>query len=139
MMPRGLLALAVGAFGIGATEFSVMGVLPKIAEGMHVSIPRAGYLITGYALGVAVGAPLFTAVSGRFTRKQLLIGMMAVFTVGNAAAAAAPDFGFLLAARVLTALPHGAFFGVGSVVAAGLVDYRLADSRTGWRPARGRT
>lgn len=121
-MPRGLLALALGAFGIGATEFSVMGVLPKIAAGMHVSIPQAGYLITAYALGVAVGAPLFTAVSGRFTRRNLLIGMMAVFTLGNAAAAAAPNYGFLFAARVITALPHGAFFGVGSLVAAGLVE-----------------
>ncbi|WP_269857514.1 MFS transporter [Streptomyces sp. RPT161] len=123
-MPVALLALAIGAFGIGATEFAMMGVLPAVAHGMHVSIPRAGYLITGYALGVVVGAPLITAVSGRFTRKRLLLAMMAVFTVGNLAAAGAPNYGFLLAARVLTALPHGAFFGVGSVVAAELVDAR---------------
>jgi MFS transporter, DHA1 family, inner membrane transport protein len=121
-MPRALLALATGAFGIGATEFAVMGVLPKIAEGTHVSIPQAGYLITAYALGVVIGAPLFTAVSGWFDRKHMLLAMMTVFTLGNLAAAAAPDYGFLLAARVLTALPHGAFFGTGSIVAAGLVD-----------------
>ncbi|WP_228554933.1 MFS transporter [Catenulispora pinisilvae] len=122
MMPRGLLALAIGAFGIGATEFAVMGVLPKIATAMSVSIPHAGYLITGYALGVVVGAPVFAAVSARVPRKRLLLAMMVLFTIGNLAAAAAPDFGFLLAARVLTALPHGAFFGVGSIVAGGLVE-----------------
>ncbi|MBB4688574.1 MFS transporter [Amycolatopsis jiangsuensis] len=121
-MPAALLALAIGAFGIGATEFAMMGVLPTVAQGLHVSIPQAGYLISGYALGVVIGAPLLTAVSGRFTRKHLLLAMMVVFTVGNLAAAAAPSYGWLLAARVLTALPHGAFFGVGSVVAAGLVE-----------------
>jgi DHA1 family inner membrane transport protein len=119
-MRPALFALALGAFGIGATEFAMMGVLPSVANGLGVSIPQAGYLISGYALGVVVGAPLLTAVSGRFHRKHLLLAMMIVFTVGNLAAAAAPDYGFLLAARVLTALPHGAFFGVGSVVAAGL-------------------
>ncbi|MDT8913454.1 MFS transporter [Amycolatopsis sp. PS_44_ISF1] len=120
-MPVALFALALGAFGIGATEFAMMGVLPAVAADLHVSIPQAGYLITGYALGVVVGAPLLTAVSGRFARKNLLLGMMAVFTLGNFAAAAAPGYGWLMAARVLTALPHGAFFGVGSVVATGLV------------------
>ncbi|MDN3053793.1 MFS transporter [Streptomyces sp. SRF1] len=123
-MPVALFALAIGAFGFGATEFAMMGVLPAVAHGMHVSIPRAGYLITGYALGVVIGAPLITAISGRFTRKRLLLALMVVFTVGNLAASAAPGFGFLMAARVLTALPHGAFFGVGSVVAAELVDER---------------
>ncbi|SEP14388.1 MFS transporter [Amycolatopsis saalfeldensis] len=119
-MPPALFALALGAFGIGATEFAMMGVLPAVADGMHVSIPQAGYLITGYALGVVIGAPLLTAVSGRFRRKHLLLGMMVIFTVGNFAAAAATGYGWLMAARVLTALPHGAFFGVGSVVATGL-------------------
>lgn len=123
-MPVALLALAIGAFGVGATEFAIMGVLPAVAHSMHVSIPQAGYLISGYALGVVVGAPLLTAASGRFTRKHLLLAMMALFTVGNLAAAAAPGYGFLLVARVLTALPHGAFFGVASVVAAGLVEER---------------
>lgn len=121
-MRPALLALAIGAFGIGATEFAMMGVLPSVAHGLHVSIPQAGYLISGYALGVVIGAPLITMVSGRFTRKHLLLAMMVVFTVGNLAAAVAPSYGWLLAARVLTALPHGAFFGVGSVVAAGLAD-----------------
>ncbi|WP_328611647.1 MFS transporter [Amycolatopsis sp. NBC_00345] len=120
-MPAALFALALGAFGIGATEFAMMGVLPAVADGMHVSISQAGYLITGYALGVVIGAPLLTAVSGRFSRKRLLLAMMVIFTVGNFAAAAAPGYGWLMAARVLTALPHGAFFGVGSVVATGLV------------------
>jgi DHA1 family inner membrane transport protein len=119
-MPPALFALALGAFGIGATEFAMMGVLPAVAGGMHVSIPQAGYLITGYALGVVIGAPLLTAVSGRFSRKRLLLAMMVIFTVGNFAAAAAPGYGWLMAARVLTALPHGAFFGVGSVVATGM-------------------
>ena len=121
-MRPALLALAISAFGIGATEFAMMGVLPSVAHGLHVSIPQAGYLISGYALGVVIGAPLITMVSGRFTRKHLLLAMMVVFTVGNLAAAVAPSYGWLLAARVLTALPHGAFFGVGSVVAAGLAD-----------------
>jgi DHA1 family inner membrane transport protein len=120
-MPLALLALAIGAFGIGSTEFAVMGVLPDIAADMGVTISQGGYLISAYALGVVVGAPLLTASSTRFTRKRLLLAMTAIFTVGNAAAALAPNYGFLLAARVLTALPHGAFFGVGAVVAAGLV------------------
>ncbi len=121
-MPIALLALAIGAFGIGATEFAMMGVLPAVAHDVHATIPQAGYLITGYAIGVVIGAPLVAAGSGRMSRKHLLVGLMVVFTLGNLAAALAPDYGFLMAARVLTAIPHGAFFGVGSVVAAGLVD-----------------
>ncbi|WP_037345714.1 MFS transporter [Sciscionella sediminilitoris] len=120
-MPIALLALAIGAFGIGSTEFAVMGVLPDIAHNLHVSIPQAGYLVTGYAIGVVVGAPLLTALANRLSRKHMLLAMMAVFTIGNLAAAMAPNFETLMAARVLTALPHGAFFGVGSVVAAKLV------------------
>jgi len=125
-LPIALLALAVGAFGIGSTEFIMMGLLPEIATAFHVSIPTAGDLISGYALGVVVGAPLLTAASTRLSRRTVLIGLMAVFTIGNLAAAAAPSYTMLLAARILTGLPHGAFFGVGSVVAAHMV---AADKR----------
>ena len=120
-MPAGLLALAISAFGIGTTEFIMMGLLPEIAAAFHVSIPTAGDLISGYALGVVVGAPLLTAASTRLSRRTVLLGLMAVFTVGNLFAAVAQSYTMLLAARVLTGLPHGAFFGVGSVVAAGMV------------------
>lgn len=116
-----LLALAIGAFGIGTTEFAPMGLLPVIASGLAVSIPRAGLLVTGYALGVMIGAPLLTLPTGRIDRKLLLIGLMALFTAGNLLAAVAPGYGWLMAARIVTSLCHGSFFGVGSVVAAGLV------------------
>lgn len=116
-----LLALAVGAFGIGVTEFAPIGLLPVIAADLRVSIPTAGLLVTGYALGVLVGAPLLTLPTGRVPRKALLLGLMGLFTVGNLLSALAPGYGWLLAARVVTSMCHGAFFGVGSVVAAGLV------------------
>ncbi len=118
---RALLALAIGGFGIGTGEFVTLGLLPNIAGDLHVSIPAGGHLISAYALGVVVGAPLLTAASVRFSRKAVLITLMAWFAVGNFASAAAPSFDTLLAARFFTGLPHGAFFGVGSVVAAGLV------------------
>ncbi|WP_374468874.1 MFS transporter [Phenylobacterium sp.] len=117
----GLLALAVGAFGIGVTEFAPMGLLPGIAEDLGASIPQAGLLISGYALGVMAGAPLMILATGRVPRRTLLIGLAAIFTVGNLLAAVSSSYGMLLAARVLTSLNHGAFFGVGSIVAAGLV------------------
>jgi DHA1 family inner membrane transport protein len=120
-LPVALLALAVSAFGIGTTEFIMMGLLPEIAAAFHVTIPTAGDLISGYALGVVVGAPLLTAASVRLSRRTVLIGLMTVFTVGNLFAAIAQSYTMLLAARVFTGLPHGAFFGVGSVVAAGMV------------------
>lgn len=113
-MPAALLALAVCAFGIGTTEFIMMGLLPEIAAAFHVSIPAAGGLISGYALGVVVGAPLLAAASTRLSRRTVLVLLMAAFTVGNAFAAVAPSYATLMAARVLTGLPHGAFFGVGS-------------------------
>ena len=116
-----LLALAAGAFGIGVTEFAPMGLLPVIATDLGVSIPTAGLLISAYALGVMLGAPLMTLTTGRVPRRALLIGLAAIFTVGNLLSAISTDYGMLLAARVITSLNHGAFFGVGSIVAAGLV------------------
>ena len=120
-MPLALYALTVGAFGIGVTEFVIMGLLIEVGADLRVSIEAAGLLISGYALGVVVGAPVLTALTTRWSRKRVLLGLMAIFTLGNAACALAPDYGWLMAARVLTALAHGTFFGVGSVVAANLV------------------
>jgi DHA1 family inner membrane transport protein len=120
-MPIALYALTAGAFGIGVTEFVIMGLLLEVGAEFGVSIQVAGWLISGYALGVVVGAPLLTAMTGRWPRKTVLLGLMVIFTLGNAACALAPSYGFLMAARVLTAFAHGTFFGVGSVVATGLV------------------
>ena len=120
-MPIAVLALAAGAFGIGTTEFIIMGLLLQVAASMQVSVASAGLLISGYALGVFVGAPLLTLATRRMKRKRVLLGLMAIFTIGNAACALAPNYELLMAARILTALAHGTFFGVGSVVAAGLV------------------
>ena len=116
-----LLALAAGAFGIGVTEFAPMGMLPIIATDLGVSIPTAGLLISAYALGVMLGAPLMTLTTGRVPRRALLIGLAAIFTVGNLLSAISTDYSMLLIARVITSLNHGAFFGVGSIVAASLV------------------
>jgi DHA1 family inner membrane transport protein len=120
-VPRALLALAIGAFGIGTTEFVVMGMLPEIADGLGVSVSAVGMLISAYAIGVVIGAPTLTAVGLRFTPRQTLIALMVVFVVGNALAAIAPTYGLLVAARVFTALAHGSFFGVGAVAARRLV------------------
>jgi DHA1 family inner membrane transport protein len=120
-MPLALLALAVGAFGIGTTEFVMMGLLPDVADDLGISIPAAGHLVSAYALGVVVGAPLLAALTARMSRRTVLVGLMALFVVGNALSAAAPGETSLLAARFLSGLPHGAFFGVGAVVATGLV------------------
>src|SRR5229473_4158118 len=120
-MPIAVYALTVGAFGIGTTEFIIMGLLLQVAADMHVGVSTAGLLISGYALGVFVGAPLLTLASRRMPRKAVLLALMAIFTLGNATCALAPSYGWLMAARVLTSLAHGTFFGVGSVVATGLV------------------
>ena len=120
-MPPALLALALGAFGIGTTEFVIAGLLPDVSSDFGVSIPTAGLLISGYALGVAAGAPILTAAATRVARKPVLLGLMAIFIVGNLMSALAPSFGVLMAGRIVASLCHGAFFGVGSVVAAGLV------------------
>ena len=116
-----LLALAIGAFAIGTTEFSPMGLLPNIAHDLGVSIPSAGMLITGYALGVMLGAPIVTLWFGGFARRNALIFLMAIFTIGNLIAAFAPNYMSLMGARLITSLNHGAFFGIGSVVAASVV------------------
>ena len=116
-----LLALAAGAFGIGVTEFAPMGLLPLIAKDLGVSIPAAGILISAYAMGVMLGAPLMTLTTGRVPRRTLLIGLAAIFTIGNLIAALSGSYATLLIARLVTSLNHGAFFGVGSIVAAGLV------------------
>jgi len=120
-VPVALLALAIGAFGIGTTEFVMMGVLPQAAADFGVDIPTAGYLISAYALGVVVGAPLLTAVAVRLPRKTMLLAMMGLFTLGNALFALSPNQEFGVAFRFLAGLPHGAFFGAGAVVASSLV------------------
>lgn len=116
-----LMALAVAAFGIGTSEFIIMGLLPNLATDFSVSIPKAGALVTGYALSVTIGAPLVALATAHLERKRALLLLMGVFTLGNFACAVAPTYNLLFAARVLTALCHGAFFGIGSVVAANLV------------------
>ncbi|EKT4524345.1 MFS transporter [Pseudomonas putida] len=116
-----LLALAIGAFGIGTTEFTPMGLLPVIAEGVDVSIPSAGMLVTAYAVGVMVGAPIMTLLFSRFGKRGALIALMAIFTLGNLLSALSPGYGTLLASRLITSLNHGAFFGLGAVVAASVV------------------
>ncbi|RIX85377.1 MFS transporter [Acidovorax cavernicola] len=120
-MPIALLALTAGAFGIGTTEFVIMGLLMQVSTDLQVSITAAGLLISGYALGVAVGAPVLTIATRKLPRKTVLLALMAIFTLGNLACALAPNYEMLMAARVITSLAHGTFFGVGSVVATGLV------------------
>jgi DHA1 family inner membrane transport protein len=113
--------LALSAFAIGTTEFVIMGLLPDVARSLSVSIPTAGWLISGYALGVAIGAPIMAVLTASLPRKRALLILMAIFIVGNTLCAVATDYNFLMVARIITALCHGAFFGIGSVVAASLV------------------
>ncbi|MFI1533853.1 MFS transporter [Streptomyces anandii] len=120
-MPLALLALAIGAFGIGTTEFVIMGLLPEVAGDFGVSIPTAGLLVTGYALGVMFGAPLMTVLGTKVSRKRMLMLLMGLFIAGNLLSALAPAFSVMLIGRVVASLAHGAFFGIGSVVAADLV------------------
>ncbi|WP_236234106.1 MFS transporter [Pseudomonas tohonis] len=120
-MPTSLLVLALSAFAIGTTEFVIMGLLPDVAADLGVSIPGAGWLVTGYALGVAVGAPFMAMATARFPRKAALLALMGIFILGNLLCAVAANYELLMLARVITALCHGAFFGIGSVVAASLV------------------
>nr|WP_230412454.1 MFS transporter [Pseudomonas syringae] len=120
-VPLSLLILALSAFAIGTTEFVIMGLLPDVAADLGVSIPGAGWLVTGYALGVAVGAPFMAMATAKLPRKAALVTLMGIFIIGNLLCALASDYNVLMFARVVTALCHGAFFGIGSVVAAGLV------------------
>lgn len=127
-MPLALWALTLSAFAIGTTEFVIVGLIPTIAASLGVSVPSAGLLVSLYALGVAVGAPVLTAVTGRLPRKQLLLGLMVLFTLGNLVAWMAPGYASLMAARVLTGLAHGVFFSIGSTIATGLVAREKAAS-----------
>lgn len=120
-MPLPLLALAIASFGIGTTEFVIMGLLLDIARDLRVTVPQAGLLVSGYALGVAIGSPLLALATARMPRRQALIALMGIFIAGNLACAFAPDYGSLMAARVLTSFCHGAFFGLGAVVAGEVV------------------
>lgn len=120
-MPVALLALALCAFAIGTTEFVIMGLLPQVAGDLHISIPTAGWLISGYALGVAIGAPIMAVLTAKLPRKKTLLLLMVIFIIGNLMCALAYSYDFLMFARVITALCHGAFFGIGAVVAANLV------------------
>lgn len=120
-MPLPILALAVASFCIGTTEFVIMGLLPEVAADLGVSIPAAGLLVTGYALGVVIGAPIIAVGTARLPRKPVLIGLTMMFVLGNLLCAIAPTYWTLMIARVITAFGHGAFFGIGSVVAASLV------------------
>src|SRR5579864_2444012 len=120
-MPIPLLALAISAFAIGTTEFVIMGLLPQVAQDLAVSLPSAGLLVSGYALGVAVGAPLLAVVTSKMPRKVALQLLMVVFIVGNVLCAVAGNYTLLMIARVVTSFAHGSFFGIGAVVAASLV------------------
>ncbi len=127
-MPLALWALTLSAFAIGTTEFVIVGLIPTIAQSLGVSVPSAGLLVSLYALGVAIGAPVLTALTGRIPRKQLLLGLMVLFTIGNLLAWMAPGYGTLMAARVLTGLAHGVFFSIGSTIATSLVPKEKAAS-----------
>ncbi len=120
-MPLALLVLALSSFAIGTTEFVIMGLLPEVAADLSVTIPQAGWLVTGYALAVAIGAPIMAVSTAHLKRRTALIALMAFFIAGNLLCALSPNYWVLMIARIVTALCHGAFFGIGSVVAANLV------------------
>ncbi|QHW00686.1 MFS transporter [Spirosoma endbachense] len=119
-MKKSLLPLAIGGFGIGMTEFVMMGILPDIASALRISIPVAGHLISAYALGVVLGAPLLVGIAGNYPPKKILLGLMAIFTFCNILSSFAPNYETMMITRLLSGLPHGAFFGVGAVVASRL-------------------
>ncbi|WEV77107.1 MFS transporter [Janibacter cremeus] len=127
-----LAALVLGGIGIGTTEFVTMGLLPEIAEGIHTTIPRAGHTISAYAIGVVVGAPTIAVLGNRLPRRELLVGLMLLFALGNAASALAPGYGTLMLSRFVAGIPHGAFFGIASIVAFDIV----APGRGGWAVSR---
>ncbi|MGN6443383.1 MAG: MFS transporter, partial [Arthrobacter sp.] len=123
-----IFALAMGGVGIGVTEFTMMGLLKEVEQGLRISTPEAGHLISAYALGVVVGAPLLAAVGAKLPRKKLALGLLLFFTVANLSSFIAPDYGSMLVSRFAAGLPHGAFFGVAAVIAASLVPA----TRRGW-------
>lgn len=127
-MPIALLALTLSAFAIGTTEFVIVGLLPTIAADLNVSLPSAGLLVSLYALGVAIGAPVLTALTGRWKRKHVLLAVMSLFVIGNILAWQAPGYNTLIAARIMTGLAHGVFFSIGSIIATGLVNKDKAAS-----------
>lgn len=127
-MPLALLALTISAFAIGTTEFVIVGLVPTIAEQLYISLPSAGLLVSIYALGVAIGAPVLTALTGKLPRKQLLLGLMVLFTLGNLLAWQAPGYATLVLARLMTGLAHGVFFSIGSTIATSLVPKEKAAS-----------
>ncbi|CDU00443.1 Putative transmembrane efflux transmembrane protein [Vibrio coralliirubri] len=127
-MPLALLALTLSAFAIGTTEFVIVGLIPTMASDLNVSLPSAGLLVSLYALGVAIGAPVLTALTGKWNRKSVLLTVMALFVIGNLLAWQAPGYNTLIAARILTGLAHGVFFSIGSTIATGLVSKDKAAS-----------
>ncbi|MCP3023179.1 MFS transporter [Cupriavidus basilensis] len=127
-MPIALFALTISAFAIGTTEFVIVGLIPTIATDLHITLPSAGLLVSLYALGVAIGAPVLTALTGRLPRKALLLSLMALFTLGNLLAWKAPGYESLILARILTGLAHGVFFSIGSTIATSLVPKEKAAS-----------
>ena len=127
-MPLALFALALSAFAIGTTEFVIVGLIPSMAQDLNVSLPSAGLLVSLYALGVAIGAPLLTALTGKWNRKHVLLAVMVIFVAGNLLAWQAPSYETLIAARILTGLAHGVFFSIGTTIATGLVSKEKAAS-----------
>lgn len=127
-MPLALFALMLSAFAIGTTEFVIVGLIPTVAQDLGVSLPSAGLLVSLYALGVAVGAPILTALTARVPRKTLVLGLMLLFTIGNLVAWQSPNYTSLIAARILTGLAHGVFFSIGSTIATSLVPKEKAAS-----------
>lgn len=127
-----ILALGLGGFGIGVTEFTIMGLSQEVAAGLDVSISTGGNLISAYALGVVVGAPLITVACARMPRKQLALGLMALFTLGNLSSVIAPDYATMLITRFISGLPHGAYFGIAAIIAASLVPSSMRGRAIAW-------
>ncbi|MDP5044382.1 MAG: MFS transporter, partial [Leeuwenhoekiella sp.] len=128
MFKKSLIALAIGGFGIGMTEFVMMGILPDVAKDLNISIPQAGHFISAYALGVVIGAPILVAIAGNYSPKKILLALMLAFTAFNALSIFATSYNLMFISRLLSGLPHGAFFGVGAVVASRLVPKEKAAS-----------
>ena len=120
--PVAIWMLAIGAFAIGMSEFVIMGLLPNIARDFDVTVSQAGQLITGYALGVAIGGPILVMLTIKWNRKYLLLVLMGIFIFGNIAVSLSPSYGLMMTSRIITSLAHGSFFGIGSILAASMVN-----------------